>query len=200
MSLAVSNGLDNSSRTPRDAPPLVLGESSLITRSLKAVCRIAENTAVEIVVISFPRRCSPGHDVGAVYCLPALQTGVGVWVTRTRLFWGWPIGNFVFLGRDRPRGHVDPVRFWLFVSVKSGERVSTGRRKAIDNFRRGFVRARSPANPHRSCVLAFGLATSIEFEPLDVATIPQPVAVDVSAASTYGTVSLLFWYMAGARI
>ncbi len=34
-----------------------------------------------------------------------------------------------------------------------------------------------------------------KFESVDVASIPQSAAVDVFAVSTYGTVSLLFWYM-----
>ena len=68
------------------------------------------------------------------------------------------------------------------------------RRRGDDDFRRRLC-GDVPGHPRRPCLVGVLAGALSQFESLDVAAVPQPAVVGRLRGQTYGTVSLLFWYM-----
>ncbi|MCC9600112.1 polysulfide reductase NrfD [Stieleria sp. JC731] len=190
MSLAIPNGLDNTVERPGERAPLVLGETTFndITES---VCQVAE------------RKPSAGWIGGFLVAFALLQmlgllilyliyTGVGVWGNRAPIFWGWPIVNFVFWVGIGHAGTLISAILYLF---RQEWRTSINRAAEAMTIFAVACAGTFPGIHVGRAWLAFWLAP---YPSLNLWMWPQfrsPLLWDVFAVSTYGTVSLLFWYM-----
>ena len=172
MSLAIPNGLDNTVERPGERAPLILGDTTYHDIT-EAVCQVAE------------RKPSKGWIIGFLVAFALLQwfgiciaylmyEGVGVWGNRSPVFWGWPIVNFVFLGRNRARRHIDQCDF-VFVSARVANEYQSCCR-GDDDFC-GRVCGDVPRYSRRPSLVGVLVGSVPQFEPVDVAPIPQPVVV-----------------------
>ncbi len=190
MSLAISNGLDNTVERPGERAPLVLGESSYHSIT-EAVCRIAENPPSKLWVISFLVAVHLATMLGL--CIAYLfYTGVGVWGNRNPVFWGWPIVNFVFWVGIGHAGTLISAILYLF---RQEWRTSINRTAEAMTIFAVVCAGTFPGIHVGRAWLAFWLAP---YPSLNLWMWPQfrsPLLWDVFAVSTYATVSLLFWYM-----
>ncbi len=119
-------------------------------------------------------------------------TGVGVWGNRSPVFWGWPIVNFVFWVGIGHAGTLISAILFLF---RQEWRTSINRAAEAMTIFAVVCAATFPGIHVGRAWLAFWLAP---YPSLNLWMWPQfrsPLLWDVFAVSTYGTVSLLFWYM-----
>ena len=190
MSLAIPNGLDNTVEKPGERAPLVLGDTTYhdITET---VCQVAERPPSKGWVIGF--LISFGLLQWLGLCIAYLiYTGVGVWGNRSPIFWGWPIVNFVFWVGIGHAGTLISAILFLF---RQEWRTSINRAAEAMTIFAVACAGTFPGIHVGRAWLAFWLAP---YPSLNLWMWPQfrsPLLWDVFAVSTYGTVSLLFWYM-----
>jgi molybdopterin-containing oxidoreductase family membrane subunit len=127
-----------------------------------------------------------------VCILYLIYTGVGVWGNMSPVFWGWPIVNFVFWVGIGHAGTLISAILFLF---RQEWRTSINRAAEAMTIFAVICAATFPGIHVGRAWLAFWLAP---YPSLNLWMWPQfrsPLLWDVFAVSTYGTVSLLFWYM-----
>lgn len=190
MSLAISNGLDNTVERPGERASLVLGGSTYSSVT-ETVCRIAEQPPSRAWIIGFLISLALASWLGI--CIGWLfYTGVGVWGNRSPVFWGWPIVNFVFWVGIGHAGTLISAILYLF---RQDWRTSINRAAEAMTIFAVVCAGTFPGIHVGRAWLAFWLAP---YPSLNLWMWPQfrsPLLWDVFAVSTYGTVSLLFWYM-----
>jgi Ni/Fe-hydrogenase subunit HybB-like protein len=190
MAIAVTNSLDNTVERPGERAPLVLGNTTYhnITES---VCRIAETPPSKMWFFGFFVASSLATMFGLLIAY-LLYMGVGVWGNRSPVFWGWPIVNFVFWVGIGHAGTLISAILFLF---RQEWRTSINRAAEAMTIFAVVCAATFPGIHVGRAWLAFWLAP---YPSLNLWMWPQfrsPLLWDVFAVSTYGTVSLLFWYM-----
>jgi molybdopterin-containing oxidoreductase family membrane subunit len=190
MSLAIPNGLDNSTDRPGERAPLVLGETTYhdITES---VCQVAERKPGIGWVGGFLLSFALLQMLGLLI-LYLIYVGVGVWGNRSPVFWGWPIVNFVFWVGIGHAGTLISAILFLF---RQEWRTSINRAAEAMTIFAVACAGTFPGIHVGRAWLAYWLAP---YPSLNLWMWPQfrsPLLWDVFAVSTYGTVSLLFWYM-----
>ena len=171
-------------------PPLVLNNRSLgwITNTIAGIC---ENP---MPAWWLPAFIASAGLMGMMYALIAylISTGVGVWGLNNPVAWAWDITNFVFwIGI----GHAGTLISAVLFLLRQKWRTSINRAAEAMTL---FAVACAGIFP----VIHVG---RIWYAPLFLAPIPNsnmiwpqfrsPLLWDVFAVSTYGTVSLLFWYV-----
>ncbi len=171
-------------------PPLVLNNRSLgwITNKIAGIC---ENP---MPAWWLPAFIGSAGLMGLMYALIAylVATGVGVWGLNNPVAWAWDITNFVFwIGI----GHAGTLISAVLFLLRQKWRTSINRAAEAMTL---FAVACAGIFP----VIHVG---RIWYAPLFLAPIPNsnmiwpqfrsPLLWDVFAVSTYGTVSLLFWYV-----
>ena len=190
MSLAIPNGLDNTVEQPGERAPLVLGDTTYHDIT-EAVCQVAERKPSTSWVIGFLISFALLQWL-TICILYLIYTGVGVWGNRSPVFWGWPIVNFVFWVGIGHAGTLISAILFLF---RQEWRTSINRAAEAMTIFAVVCAGTFPGIHVGRAWLAFWLAP---YPSLNLWMWPQfrsPLLWDVFAVSTYGTVSLLFWYM-----
>jgi molybdopterin-containing oxidoreductase family membrane subunit len=181
---------DNTTNDPTQRAPLVTGRQDFSSVT-EAVCRVAER----------PRPSKAWYGAFAVSAALTgvlflsigylIVTGVGVWGNNMPVAWGFPIVNFVFWIGIGHAGTLISAILFLFRQKW---------RTAINRFAEAmtvFAVACAAIFPgiHIGRVwLAYWLApypNQMQLWP----NFRSPLLWDVFAVSTYGTVSILFWYL-----
>lgn len=188
MSTTVS---DNTSNDPRQRAPLALGDASLASITDK-VSRIAERPRPPLAwYVAF----AVSSTVTAVLLLGGaaylIGVGVGVWGNNVPVGWGWDITNFVFwIGI----GHAGTLISAILFLLRQRWRTSINRfAEAMTLFAVACAGIYPAIHVGRVWVI-YWLAPY----PNQMALWPNfrsPLVWDMVAVSTYGTVSLLFWYL-----
>ncbi|MCO8123173.1 polysulfide reductase NrfD [Stieleria sp. TO1_6] len=190
MSLAIPNGLDNTVERPGERAPLVLGETTYHDIT-EAVCKVSERPPSASWVGGFLIAFALLQVLGLLIVY-LIYTGVGVWGNRSPVFWGWPIVNFVFWVGIGHAGTLISAILFLF---RQDWRTSINRAAEAMTIFAVVCAGTFPGIHVGRAWLAFWLAP---YPSLNLWMWPQfrsPLLWDVFAVSTYGTVSLLFWYM-----
>jgi molybdopterin-containing oxidoreductase family membrane subunit len=120
-----------------------------------------------------------------------IYTGVGVWGNRSPVFWGWPIVNFVFWVGI---GHAGTLISAILYIFRQGWRTAINRSAEAMTIFAVICAGTFPAIHVGRIWVVYWLFPY----PNQMAMWPNfrsPLLWDVFAASTYFTVSLLFWYM-----
>ncbi len=171
-------------------PPLVLNNRSLgwITDTIAGICE------KPMPKWWLPTFVASAGLMGMMYALIAylIATGVGVWGLNNPVCWAWDITNFVFwIGI----GHAGTLISAVLFLLRQKWRTSINRAAEAMTL---FAVACAGIFP----VIHVG---RIWYAPIFLAPIPNsnmiwpqfrsPLLWDVFAVSTYGTVSLLFWYV-----
>ncbi len=182
--------MDNTLEQPGERAPLVLGrqEYSAVTES---VCKIAESKPAMSWFL--------GLAISGVLALNFVvlifylfYEGVGIWGNRSPVFWGWPIVNFVFWVGI---GHAGTLISAILFIFRQDWRTSINRAAEAMTIFAVICAATFPGIHVGRAWMAFWL---LPYPSLNLWMWPQfrsPLLWDVFAVSTYGTVSLLFWYM-----
>ncbi|MFP4673599.1 MAG: NrfD/PsrC family molybdoenzyme membrane anchor subunit [Opitutales bacterium] len=170
-------------------PPLVANNRSFLWVTDK-ICRIVETStpawwwvcmAVALLTASFT-------GLGLIWLVSA---GVGVWGLANPINWGWAIVNFVFwIGI----GHAGTLISAILCLLKQGWRTSINRAAEAMTIFAVVCAGIFPLFHIGRVWFAWWLFPI----PNANAIWPQfrsPLEWDVFAVSTYGTVSILFWYM-----
>ena len=190
VSIHSIDDMDNTRERPGERAPLVLGrqEFSAVTES---VCKIAEvrptaswgvGLLVAMAILSFF-----GMMIGYLF-----YEGVGVWGNRSPVFWGWPIVNFVFWVGI---GHAGTLISAILYIFRQEWRTGINRAAEAMTIFAVACAATFPGIHVGRAWLAFWM---FPYPSLNLWMWPQfrsPLLWDVFAVGTYGTVSLLFWYM-----
>jgi Ni/Fe-hydrogenase subunit HybB-like protein len=190
MAIAITNSLDNTVERPGERAPLVLGDTTYHTIT-ESVCRIAEQPPSRMWLIGFAISSSLAGMFGLLIAY-LIYMGVGVWGNRSPVFWGWPIVNFVFWVGIGHAGTLISAILFLF---RQEWRTSINRAAEAMTIFAVICAGTFPGIHVGRAWLAFWLAP---YPSLNLWMWPQfrsPLLWDVFAVSTYGTVSLLFWYM-----
>jgi molybdopterin-containing oxidoreductase family membrane subunit len=169
--------------------PLVTGDHDFNWVTNK-ICKIVETNAPNWWWV-----CMPMAMITASFTLMGLiwlvSTGVGVWGLANPINWGWAIVNFVFwIGI----GHAGTLISAILCLLKQGWRTSINRAAEAMTIFAVVCAGVFPLFHVGRVWFAWWLF------PLPNANLiwPQfrsPLEWDVFAVSTYGTVSVLFWYM-----
>lgn len=178
---------------PRTRRPLVEGNPTFASVT-DDVCRIAEvelpkTNKFWILFFLFSASLAAmfGGLIGHLFL-----TGVGVWGNNNPVYWGWPIVNFVFWVGIGHAGTLISAILFLF---RQQWRTSINRfAEAMTIF--AVVCAATFPGIHVGRVWLVYWLAPLPSEHL--AMWPQfrsPLLWDVFAVSTYGSVSLVFWYM-----
>jgi molybdopterin-containing oxidoreductase family membrane subunit len=181
---------DNTLETPGRRAPLVLGGHDY-TSVTQVVCDVAEAPKPPLAwYIAFTISTSAtALFLGLAGYL--VSKGIGVWGNNAPVFWAWDIVNFVF---------------WVGIG-HAGTLISA----ILFLFRQNW---RTSINRAAEAMTIFAVVCALLFPTLHVGRIwliytllplpnqnaiwpnfRSPLLWDVFAVSTYGTVSLLFWYM-----
>jgi molybdopterin-containing oxidoreductase family membrane subunit len=184
------NQLDNTLERPDERAPLVLGPQNYraVTES---VCKIAEGRLTAPWLVGTMLVGSLAAMFGSLI-LYLFYYGVGVWGNRSPVFWGWPIVNFVFWVGIGHAGTLISAILYLF---RQDWRTSINRAAEAMTIFAVICAATFPGIHVGRAWMAFWL---LPYPSLNLWMWPQfrsPLLWDVFAVSTYGTVSLLFWYM-----
>ncbi len=119
-------------------------------------------------------------------------TGVGVWGLNNQVDWAWDITNFVFWIGIGHAGTLISAILCLFKQKWADEHQSSGR--GDDDFR-GHLCRDVPGDSRRARVDGVDAFPRSPTPMRSGRTSVRHSCGDVYAVSTYGTVSLLFWYM-----
>ena len=129
--------------------------------------------------------------VGTAMILYLIITGVGVWGNNNRVDWAWDITNFVFwIGI----GHAGTLISAILCLLKQKWRTSINRAAEAMTIFAVICAATYPGIHVGRAWMAwmmFPIPNSNAIWP----NFRSPLLWDLFAVSTYGTVSLLFWYM-----
>ncbi len=175
--------------TPGVRPPLVLNNRSF-KEVTDIICGYAENPA--------PRWWLPLLGVaggiaslGGLFILYLVITGIGTWGLNNQVDWAWDITNFVFwIGI----GHAGTLISAILCLLKQKWRTAVNRSAEAMTIFAVICAATFPGiHVGRQWMAWFLLpiGNSNAIWP----NFRSPLLWDVFAVSTYGTVSLLFWYM-----
>ncbi|WP_164101616.1 NrfD/PsrC family molybdoenzyme membrane anchor subunit [Candidatus Laterigemmans baculatus] len=190
MAIAATTGLDNTVERPGERAPLVLGNTTYHTIT-ESVSSIAEQPPSKLWVLGFLVSASLASMFGLLIAY-LIYNGVGVWGNRDPVFWGWPIVNFVFWVGIGHAGTLISAILFLF---RQEWRTSINRAAEAMTIFAVVCAGTFPGIHVGRAWLAYWLAP---YPSLNLWMWPQfrsPLLWDVFAVSTYGTVSLLFWYM-----
>ena len=191
MSTAViMSDKQNTVDDPTRRPPLVTGEHDMadVTDIISRVVEMPPPSLAWKIAITITSLLT--LNLGALIGY-LVWTGVGVWGNRSPTMWGWPIVNFVFwIGI----GHAGTLISAVLFLFRQRWRTSINRAaEAMTLF--AVVCAGMYPGIHIGRVwVAYWLFPI----PNQMSIWPQfrsPLLWDMVAISTYGTVSLMFWYM-----
>jgi molybdopterin-containing oxidoreductase family membrane subunit len=181
---------DNTGNDPTRRAPLVIDGADLAAVT-ETVCRVTERL-----------RPSTAWYVGFVCCASLtgifflsigylIITGVGVWGNNSPVAWGFPIVNFVFwIGI----GHAGTLISAILFLFRQKWRTSINRAAEAMTVFAVCCAGIFPAIHVGRIWVVYWLAPY----PNQMALWPQfrsPLLWDVFAISTYGTISVLFWYL-----
>jgi Ni/Fe-hydrogenase subunit HybB-like protein len=174
---------------PAARAPLVLNDRSF-HEITNMVCGYVENKPGRwwLPTISFTGTVA---GIGTAMILYLIITGVGVWGLNNRVGWAWDITNFVFwIGI----GHAGTLISAILCLLKQKWRTSINRAaEAMTIF--AVICAATYPGIHVGRVwmawMMFPIPNANSIWP----NFRSPLLWDLFAVSTYGTVSLLFWYM-----
>ena len=129
--------------------------------------------------------------LGTVMILYLIVTGVGVWGLNNRVDWAWDITNFVFwIGI----GHAGTLISAILCLLKQKWRTSINRAaEAMTIF--AVVCAATYPGIHVGRAWMAWMMFPLPNSNAIWSNFRSPLLWDLFAVSTYGTVSLLFWYM-----
>ena len=184
-----ADGLDNSGDDPRGRHPLIIGNS--YESISDKVCGVVEDPKVNTIwLLSF--LVSLGLT-GMLFALIVylITTGVGVWGNNIPVAWGWPIVNFVFwIGI----GHAGTLISAILFLFRQNWRTSINRfAEAMTIF--AVVCAAIFPGIHVGRIWVVYWLFPIPNQMAMWPNFRSPLLWDVFAVSTYGSVSLVFWYM-----
>ncbi len=182
-------GLYNSGDDPRGRNPLILEKS--YQDVTEKVCGVVENPKINpfwlmgfLVAVGL---------AGMLFSLVAylITTGVGVWGNNIPVAWGWPIVNFVFwIGI----GHAGTLISAILFLFRQDWRTSINRfAEAMTIF--AVVCAGVFPGIHVGRIWVAYWLLPIPNQMSMWPNFRSPLLWDVFAVSTYGSVSLVFWYM-----
>ena len=188
--MAVPTIDDNMTQTPTRRARLVLGQADCASVS-ETVCAIVERRRPPAAwYVAFA--ISTAATVMLFVCIAYLiATGIGVWGNNSPVFWAFDITNFVFWIGIGHAGTLISAILFLF-----RQRWRTG----INRFAEAmtiFAVACAGLFPAIHVGRAWFLYWLAPY-PNQMSLWPNfrsPLLWDVFAVSTYGTVSLLFWYL-----
>ncbi len=176
---------------PRRRPPLVTGEQDLHSIT-ETVSKIAERPKP-------PRAWYVAFAIASSLTLMffsligyLVYEGTGIWGNNSPVFWAWPIVNFVFWVGIGHAGTLISAILFLF---RQNWRTSINRFAEAMTIFAVICAAIFPGIHVGRVWFAYWL---FPLPSTDLAMWPNfrsPLLWDVFAVSTYGTVSLLFWYM-----
>ena len=174
---------------PSVRPPLVLGNRSFHDVT-NIVCGYAENKPGSWWLPVFGLTSSVAGLAG-IMILYLIITGVGVWGLNNQVDWAWDITNFVFwIGI----GHAGTLISAILCLLKQKWRTSINRAAEAMTIFAVICAATYPGIHVGRAWMAwmmFPIPNSNAIWP----NFRSPLLWDLFAVSTYGTVSLLFWYM-----
>ena len=182
--------VDNTTSDPTRRAPLVLGEHDYASIT-ETVCRIAERPRAPAAWrVAFVASSTMTLVLfGAVLYL--ITTGIGVLGNNSPVFWAWPIVNFVFwIGI----GHAGTLISAILFLFRQRWRTSINRFAEAMTIFAVACAGIFPAVHVGRIWLVYWLAPY----PNQMSIWPNfrsPLLWDVFAISTYGTVSVLFWYL-----
>ncbi len=184
-----AEGLYNSGDNPAGRHPLILADSySDVT---ERVCGVVEDPKINAVwMVSFLVALGL---TGMLFMLIGylITTGVGVWGNNIPVAWGWPIVNFVFwIGI----GHAGTLISAILFLFRQNWRTSINRfAEAMTIF--AVVCAGVFPGIHVGRIWVAYWLLPIPNQMQMWPNFRSPLLWDVFAVSTYGSVSLVFWYM-----
>ncbi|HYF15069.1 MAG TPA: NrfD/PsrC family molybdoenzyme membrane anchor subunit [Phycisphaerales bacterium] len=175
--------------TPGVRPPLILNQRGF-GEITDIVCGYTENKPPRWWLPAFLSAFGLAQ-LGGVMILYLVITGIGTWGLNNRVDWAWDITNFVFwIGI----GHAGTLISAILCLLKQKWRTSINRSAEAMTIFAVICAATFPGIHIGRQWMAWMLA------PVPTANaiwpnFKSPLLWDVFAVSTYGTVSLLFWYM-----
>ena len=182
-------GLDNSGDDPRGRYPLILGNTyESITEK---VCGVVEESRIRPLWLIGFLIALGGMATLFSLIVYLIATGVGVWGNNIPVAWAWPIVNFVFWVGIGHAGTLISAILFLF---RQNWRTSINRfAEAMTIF--AVVCAATFPGIHVGRILLAYWLFPIPNQMLMWPNFRSPLLWDVFAVSTYGSVSLMFWYM-----
>jgi Ni/Fe-hydrogenase subunit HybB-like protein len=174
---------------PAVRPALVLGDRTF-TEVTDIICGYAENRPGRWWLPVFGLTSSVA-GIGTAMILYLIATGVGVWGNNNRIDWAWDITNFVFwIGI----GHAGTLISAVLCLLKQKWRTSINRAaEAMTIF--AVICAATYPGIHVGRVWMAWMMFPIPNANAIWPNFRSPLLWDLFAVSTYGTVSVLFWYM-----
>src|SRR6266700_3312467 len=181
--------IDNTSDDPRERPPLVLGGKDF-TRLTDSVAHVAERKTTLGWKIGFAISLSLLGTLGI--CLGYLiTTGVGVWGNNQPCSWAFDIVNFVFWVGI---GHAGTLISAILCLLRQKWRTSINRAAEAMTIFAVVCAAIFPVF-HVGRIWYAWFLFPIPNSNYIWQNFRSPLEWDVFAVSTYGTVSVLFWYI-----
>lgn len=170
--------------------PLILGNPSLhdITEKIASIPTLTPNLKFLITLFIFASMAAWG-----IFAMGyTIATGIGVWGLNNPVGWGWDITNFVFwIGI----GHAGTLISAILFLFRQKWRTAINRSaEAMTLFAVACALIFPLLHTGRPWV-AFYWLTPYPNQMQMWVNFRSPLVWDVFAVSTYGTVSLLFWYI-----
>ena len=174
---------------PGKRAPLVLNNRSFKEVS-DIICGYAENTPPRWWLPAFMLAATVA-GIGGMFIAYLIITGIGTWGLTNQVDWAWDITNFVFwIGI----GHAGTLISAILCLLKQKWRTAVNRAAEAMTIFAVICAATFPGihvGRQWMAWMLFPLPNSNWIWP----NFRSPLLWDVFAVSTYGTVSLLFWYM-----
>jgi Ni/Fe-hydrogenase subunit HybB-like protein len=175
--------------SPAARPPLVLNNRSF-KEVTDIICGYAENPAPRWWLPAFMFFASIA-GLGGLFITYLVITGIGTWGLTNQVDWAWDITNFVFwIGI----GHAGTLISAILCLLKQKWRTAVNRSaEAMTIF--AVICAATFPGIHVGRQWMAWMLLPIPNANAIWPNFRSPLLWDVFAVSTYGTVSLLFWYM-----
>ncbi len=181
---------DNTTRDPTQRAPLTIGRQDLASVT-ETVCRVAERPGASPVWYGAFIFCAALTGILFLSIGYLIVTGVGVWGNNMPVAWGFPIVNFVFwIGI----GHAGTLISAILFLFRQKWRTSINRAAEAMTIFAVACAGIFPAIHVGRVWLVYWLSPY----PNQMSIWPNfrsPLLWDVFAISTYGLVSLMFWYL-----
>ena len=175
--------------TPGVRAPLVLNNRTF-TEVTDIICGYTENAAPRWWLPLFGFAATVA-GIGGLFILYLVITGIGTWGLNNQVDWAWDITNFVFwIGI----GHAGTLISAILCLLKQKWRTAVNRAAEAMTIFAVICAATFPGihiGRQWMAWFLFPIPNSNAIWP----NFRSPLLWDVFAVSTYGTVSLLFWYM-----